>query len=251
MDPADRVVHPGLAGHEVHLQIAQKIADGEHQFVTERRESYADPYSTGPMVAHEKAGSGPPLLLIHGLGSCKEVWKPVVPLLARQREVVTLDLPGFGSSPPGAQTVEGLADAVLQFAADLGIERPHVAGNSMGGGTALALAATDRVRSACAVSPIGFSNDREVFYARALLASTRALATMLAPVAEPICRPRVVRAAFTGARCFTAVAATARGGGVLGSHLRRRTGLLGPLAQRAGLACARADPADDRRLGRP
>jgi pimeloyl-ACP methyl ester carboxylesterase len=149
------------------------------------------------MLAHEKTGSGPPLLLIHGLGSCKEVWKPVVPLLARQREVVTLDLPGFGASPPGARTVEGLADAVLQFAADLGFERPHVAGNSMGGGIALALGATDRVRSACAVSPIGFANDREAMYARAVLATTRALATALAPVAEPICRPRVVRAAFT------------------------------------------------------
>src|SRR4029079_5392389 len=67
-----------------------------------------------PMLAYEKAGSGPPLLLIHGLGSCKEVWKPVVPLLAREREVVTLDLPGFGASPSGARTVDGLADAVLQ-----------------------------------------------------------------------------------------------------------------------------------------
>jgi pimeloyl-ACP methyl ester carboxylesterase len=150
------------------------------------------------MLAYEKAGSGPPLLLIHGLGSCKEVWKPVVPLLAREREVVALDLPGFGSSPPGPRTVEGLAAAVAEFAADLGLERPHVAGNSMGGGIALALGATDQVRSACAVSPIGFANDREALYARALLATTRVLATALAPVAEPICRPRAVRAAFTG-----------------------------------------------------
>ncbi|HEX5618603.1 MAG TPA: alpha/beta hydrolase [Solirubrobacteraceae bacterium] len=150
------------------------------------------------MIAYERTGSGPPLLLIHGLGSCKEVWKPVVPLLAREREVVTLDLPGFGASPPGPRTVDGLADAVVQFAAELGIERPHVAGNSMGGGIALALGATDRVRSACAVSPIGFANDREALYARALLATTRALATTLAPVAEPICRPRVMRIAFTG-----------------------------------------------------
>jgi pimeloyl-ACP methyl ester carboxylesterase len=149
------------------------------------------------MLAYEKAGAGPPLVLIHGLGSCKEMWRPVVPMLAREREVVMLDLPGFGASPPGPTTVEGLADAVAEFAAGLGFERPHIAGNSMGGGIALELAATDRARSACAVSPIGFANDREAFYARAVLAGTRVLATALVPVAEDVCRSRPLRIAFT------------------------------------------------------
>src|SRR5690242_12748905 len=105
-------------------------------------------------LAHDRTGSGPPLLLVHGLGLCKEVSRPVVPLLAREREVVALDLPGFGESPPGAETVEGLARDVAAFADEIGLERPHVAGNSLGGGIALALGAMGRARSACALSPI-------------------------------------------------------------------------------------------------
>jgi pimeloyl-ACP methyl ester carboxylesterase len=147
------------------------------------------------MLAYEKAGSGPPLLLIHGLGSCKEMWRPVVPLLAGEREVVMLDLPGFGESPVGPRTVQGLADAVTEFAASLGIERPHVAGNSMGGGIALALAASGQVRSACAVSPIGFANDREAAYARVVLTITRLLSSASAPVAETVCQSAASRAA--------------------------------------------------------
>jgi pimeloyl-ACP methyl ester carboxylesterase len=147
------------------------------------------------VLAHDRSGSGPPLLLVHGLGSCKEMWRPVTPLLARAHEVIAVDLPGFGASPPGPRTVAGLADAVADFADALGLDRPAVAGNSMGGGIALELGATGRVRSACAVSPIGFANDREAVYARALLAATRVMAVPLAPVAQPIARSVALRAA--------------------------------------------------------
>jgi pimeloyl-ACP methyl ester carboxylesterase len=149
------------------------------------------------VLAHDRAGSGPPLLLVHGLGSCKEMWRPVTPLLARAHEVIALDLPGFGASPPGPRSVEGLADAVADFAASLGLERPAVAGNSMGGGIALVLGATGRARSACAVSPIGFANDREAVYARMLLAGTRLMAGALAPIAPRIARSVALRTATT------------------------------------------------------
>ena len=148
-------------------------------------------------LAHDRAGSGPPLLLLHGIGSCKEMWRPVVPLLARERDVVALDLPGFGESPRGAETVEGLARDVAAFADELGLERPHVAGNSLGGGIALALGAMGRVRSACALSPIGFANDREAVYARGVLAATRVMARGIAPVAAAIARNRVLRATLS------------------------------------------------------
>jgi pimeloyl-ACP methyl ester carboxylesterase len=138
------------------------------------------------MLAHDRTGSGPPLLLLHGLGSCKEVWRPVMPLLGRERDVIAVDLPGFGASPPGPTTVDALADAVVAFADELGLERPHVAGNSMGGGIALALGARDAVRSACAISPIGFANEREGMYARGLLAATRVIARAAAPIAPAI-----------------------------------------------------------------
>jgi pimeloyl-ACP methyl ester carboxylesterase len=144
-------------------------------------------------LAYDRTGSGPPLLLLHGLGSCKEMWRPLVPMLAREREVIAVDLPGFGASPPGAQTVEEMARELAAFADELSLERPHVAGNSMGGGLALALGAMGRVRSACAVSPIGFANRREAAYARGVLATTRFLARGVAPIAPVIAGNPVLR----------------------------------------------------------
>lgn len=152
-------------------------------------------------LSHFRTGSGPPLLLIHALGMGKVVWRPVVPLLAREREVIAIDLPGFGASPHGPRTVEGLAHAVAAFAAGCGLERPHVAGNSLGGGVALAMGAAGAARSVCAVSPVGFAADREGTYARAMLATTRVLARALAPVAEPLSRSAVLRTALSAHAC--------------------------------------------------
>jgi pimeloyl-ACP methyl ester carboxylesterase len=148
-------------------------------------------------LAHDRAGSGPPLFLVHGLGMSKEVWRPVLPLLAREREVVAIDLPGFGASPRGPRTVDDLASAVAAFADELGLERPHVAGNSLGGGIALALGARGTVASVCAVSPIGFAAGREVPYARGVLTATRAMARVLAPVAPALARSRAIRTALS------------------------------------------------------
>jgi pimeloyl-ACP methyl ester carboxylesterase len=148
-------------------------------------------------LAHDRTGSGPPLLLIHGIGMCKEVWRPVTPLVAREREVIAVDLPGFGQSPRGPSTVLGLADAVAGLADELGLDGWHVAGNSLGGGIALALGASGRVRSACGVSPLGFQAGRELGYARALLAGTRGMARALAPIATTVARHRALRTALS------------------------------------------------------
>ena len=144
-------------------------------------------------LAHERLGSGPPLLLVHGLGSCKEMWRPLLPRLAREHEVVAVDMPGFGASPPGPRTVEGLADALARFVSELGLERPHVAGNSLGGGVALVMGAKGAASSVCAVSPVGFIAPREGIYGRAMLAGTRGLAIALAPVAQTLARSAVLR----------------------------------------------------------
>ena len=127
-------------------------------------------------LAHDRIGEGPPLVLLHGIGMSRTMWRPVVPLLAREREVIAVDMPGFGESPPGPHTLSGLADTVAAFAASLGIDRPHVAGNSLGGGVALTLGAAGRARSVCAVSPVGFDAGRERAYGRAVLALSRLLA---------------------------------------------------------------------------
>ena len=144
-------------------------------------------------LAHDRHGSGPPLLLVHGLGSCKEMWRPLMPRLAREREVVAVDLPGFGASPPGPRTVEGLAEALGDFVSGLGLERPCVAGNSLGGGVALVMGATGTAGSVCGVSPVGFVTRREGSYARRMLVSTRYLAERLAPWVDGLSRSAVLR----------------------------------------------------------
>ncbi|HEX4732538.1 MAG TPA: alpha/beta fold hydrolase [Solirubrobacterales bacterium] len=100
-----------------------------------------------------------PLLLIHGLGAGAGVWDPVVPLLAADFEVIALDLPGFGgapSLPPGVEpTAAALAGALRDQLAARGIERPHVAGNSLGGWVGLELGRIGAARSVTCLSPAG------------------------------------------------------------------------------------------------
>jgi pimeloyl-ACP methyl ester carboxylesterase len=129
------------------------------------------------MLAHSRTGDGPPIVLMHGIGLDRAVWDPVVPLLARENEVFAVDLPGFGASEPlpGTPTVEALADAVEA----LGLERPHVAGNSLGGGIALELGRRGWAGSVCAISPIGFAAGRERAYARVTLNLIHATASVL------------------------------------------------------------------------
>ena len=134
-------------------------------------------------LAHTRRGDGPALVLLHGIGMRRGVWDPVLDLLAREREVIAIDLPGFGASPPlpghRTPTVATLADAVAEFVEGLGIEAPAVAGNSLGGGIALELGARAWAASVVAVSPIGFYTRAELRYLRALLQTNRAVAERL------------------------------------------------------------------------
>jgi pimeloyl-ACP methyl ester carboxylesterase len=129
------------------------------------------------MLVHDRRGAGSPLVLIHGIGARRGAWDPVVERLAGERETFAIDLPGFGDSAPlpldGQLSIGSYVDAVQRFFADAGLERPHVAGNSMGGGIALELARRGAVASAAALSPIGFWNGIEAAYSRALLRISR------------------------------------------------------------------------------
>ncbi|MEU6663951.1 alpha/beta fold hydrolase [Streptomyces sp. NPDC046821] len=153
-------------------------------------------------IAHERVGSGEPLLLLHGIGHHWQAWSPVIPVLAGEREVIAVDLPGFGASPA---LPEGLAydlptvTSVLgALCATLGIERPHVAGNSLGGLLALELGREKLVRSVTALSPGGFWSEAERRYAFGTLHAMRQGARAL-PVAaiERLSRSAAGRAALT------------------------------------------------------
>jgi len=151
---------------------------------------------------HHREGAGEPLVLMHGIGMRWQAWEPVLPLLAPEREVIALDLPGFGASPmPPTGTpagIEPLARLVGEFLDSVGVERPHVAGNSLGGWVALELAKQGRARSATGVSPAGFHNELQGRYQRASLWTTRRVTRMIAPHADRLLRARLARVAVGG-----------------------------------------------------
>jgi pimeloyl-ACP methyl ester carboxylesterase len=153
-------------------------------------------------LSHHRGGSGEPLLLVHGIGSHWQVWRPVLGALEAEREVVAIDLPGFGGSAPlpaGTEpSPEALTRAVASFLDELGWETAHVAGNSLGGWIALELAKAGRARSACALSPAGWWNGWERTFATVSLRNARAAAAALGPRADPLCASAAVRrAAFS------------------------------------------------------
>lgn len=146
-------------------------------------------------LAHDRGGSGEPLLLIHGIGSQWQVWEPVLPALRAERDVVAIDLPGFGESAAieGREpTISELADAVVAFLDSIGWDRPHVAGNSLGGWLALELSKRGRAASACALSPAGFWNAWEHTFATASLGNAQGLVRKLEPrLDELLAKPAV------------------------------------------------------------
>jgi pimeloyl-ACP methyl ester carboxylesterase len=79
--------------------------------------------------------------------------------LAAERDVIALDLPGFGRSPELPADVrpspEALGAEVAGLCAELRLERPHLAGNSLGGWVALELAKAGGAATVCAISPAG------------------------------------------------------------------------------------------------
>jgi pimeloyl-ACP methyl ester carboxylesterase len=149
-------------------------------------------------IVVDSHGAGPPLVLLHGTGSRRGVWDPVMPALARERRAIAVDLPGFGDSPPGdfEPSVEGYVARLARWFSDEGLERPHVAGNSMGGGIALELARAGLVASAAAISPVGFWTLRERRYAQRSLRASRAIAARIRPLAPTIARSAAGRTAL-------------------------------------------------------
>jgi pimeloyl-ACP methyl ester carboxylesterase len=113
---------------------------------------------TPATLAQDRTGHGPPLVLLHPLGGDRHVWDPLMPLLASRRELITIDLSGFGQSPALAgqvPTPRALAATVAEHLAATGVERPHVAGNSLGGWVALELGLMGSARSVTGIAPAG------------------------------------------------------------------------------------------------
>ncbi len=147
-------------------------------------------------LAYERIGRGPTLVLLHPLGADHCVWNPVIERLRDRRELLAVDLPGFGASPPLElkHTPKALADAVAGLLRSLGIERPHVAGNSLGGWIALDLGLSGAASSVTAIAPAGL-------WSRPLMpkqASAHRLAARVLPVVGPLASTPVGRRLLLG-----------------------------------------------------
>ena len=105
----------------------------------------------GRTVAVQEYGDGEPLLVINGTSQSLGFWAQSAPILAGRCRVITWDLPGLGGSERGTgeMTVRSLAEGARALLDELGIERAHVLGYSLGSAVAqeLALAAPERVAS--------------------------------------------------------------------------------------------------------
>ncbi|HXE44713.1 MAG TPA: alpha/beta fold hydrolase [Conexibacter sp.] len=106
-------------------------------------------------------GSGPPLLLVHGLAGCWQNWLENIPYFARTHRVIAADLPGFGASPMPREriSIPGYARFLDRLCDALSIDAAAVVGNSMGGYIAaeLAIASPQRVERLMLVSAAGIS----------------------------------------------------------------------------------------------
>lgn len=131
------------------------------------------------------------------------MWRDLLPHLEPERRVVTIDLPGFGDSPPlaGAPTVPRIASAVGDAIDALGLDAPAVAGISLGGAVALELALQERVSSVVAIAPLGFASAPEAAFAKASLRATHAACKALALQADLVTAAKPMRAAL-GAQMF-------------------------------------------------
>jgi len=96
----------------------------------------------GRNVAYAAAGSGPVLLLIHGMAGNFENWRDVIAPLARQHTVIAPDLPGHGASEPGSgdYSLGALAASLRDLLLLLGHDRATLVGHSLGGGIAMQFA---------------------------------------------------------------------------------------------------------------
>jgi len=153
-------------------------------------------------INYHRQGEGPPLVLLHGVGHHWQAWRPVIDLLAAEFDIVACDSPGFGRSAPLPTSIEptipAYVDAFEWFFAELGLERPHTAGHSMGGAIALELARRRAIRSASAFSPAGFWTAAERRFSQLSLQVLGGMPTSARPAVARLARTHAGRLALFG-----------------------------------------------------
>jgi pimeloyl-ACP methyl ester carboxylesterase len=109
-----------------------------------------------------RGGSGEPLLLLHGIGAIWRAWSPVLPYLEPYHDVIVPTLHGHAGGPAldakVSPSVEALVDGIEAELDRLGLQKVHIAGNSLGGWIGIELARRGRAQSLVLLSPAGSWN---------------------------------------------------------------------------------------------
>ncbi|MEU0490925.1 alpha/beta hydrolase [Nocardiopsis sp. NPDC006139] len=149
-------------------------------------------------IAFEQRGTGRPLVLLHGLGDRRQSWSAVLPRLVGDYRVFCVDLPGFGRTPAPPMgdpyDIISMTDAVEAFCRFHELERPHVAGNSLGGSIALELGVRGVAGSVTVFSPAGFSDRLGRWGLRTVDAFARLATRVPMPVKERLASTAPARA---------------------------------------------------------
>ena len=153
--------------------------------------------------AERGGGNAVPIVFLHGVGSDKSVWHPQLEHFSRERRAIAFDYPGYGDSDPAPDgtTRDDYASAIISAMHELGVDRAHICGLSLGGVVAIAThhAAPDRCASLILADTFAVHPDGRVLYERSVAASSNLrgaaearVDVLLAQPANPAVRSEVV-----------------------------------------------------------
>jgi pimeloyl-ACP methyl ester carboxylesterase len=201
----------------------------------------------GRTVSYTEAGSGPVLLLIHGMGGTFENWQEVIEPLARTHTVIAPDLPGHGASGPGGgdYSVGALAAGLRDLMLALGHDRLTLVGHSLGGGIAMQFAYQfpEMVERLVLVSSGGLGPEVSPVLRAAALPGADLFIAATAGLGQRIGAPVGRALTAIGLRPTADVAEVARGYASL-SDPARRAAFLGTVRAVIGTGGQRVDASD-------
>ena len=151
--------------------------------------------NNGYDIGYAEVGSGDavPIVFLHGVGSDKSVWHPQLAHFGRERRAIAFDYPGYGESDPAPEgtTRDDFASAIISAMHELGIDRAHICGLSLGGVIAIAIhhAASRRCASLILADSFAVHPEGHAIYERSIASSSDLEAAARARVDLLIAQP--------------------------------------------------------------